>query len=369
MEESPPWAWVCTCGAVIPRGPQGPHQADAVNAHARQHRHEVAASATEGWRFGPVPTAMMPLSDVPPPYAYQMPLVNLATGDVDPRRTFVVPNPAHEAFRWHGGTPYQITSLHGDAALPPLARLDRAIQDVERALALITQCAPPLPEGAPPDRFRQRLAQAVNGLCSAERDVHRLQDDLLVTHTAYEVDCLRQREYLPYEAQPMFHGNSDGRRYFNNHGPTWRGPLTIQEQLQRYGAALREAASHAAMAVLADESDMRQVPTHFAGTEYAAHLFSATSFADEEEGHDLERVRAIIAPDAPPLRVSVYVTQNRDASTRASGQLQAAGIPYWIRGTVLSPAHTKTSQGPRTEYEIFVRREDAPAAKAVLERT
>ncbi len=145
--------------------------------------------------------------------------------------------------------------------------------------------------------FRRRLAQAVNWLCSAGRDVDRLQDDLLVTHATYDADCLQRREYVPYEAQPMFQLDSEDGRYFSGRGRSFSGPLTIQEHLRRYGVALGQAAREAAMALLADESEMRQDPTESIGwTDYQMHLFGATSFADEEEGADLKAVRAIIAP-------------------------------------------------------------------------
>ena len=100
----------------------------------------------------------------------------------------------------------------------------------------------------------------------------------------------------------------------------------------------------------------------------AAPLFGATSFAYEEEGADLKAVRAIIAPDAAPLRVSVYVTQSRDAYTRTSSQLQEAGIRFEFRGTALSRADTGTPNARLTEWEVFVRPEDEQAAKTGLGR-
>lgn len=363
------WGWVCSCGATIARGTTVQHEHDGINAHAAHHRKEVAQTATGGWRFGPFPAEIIPQRDFPPQMSYQMRLTNLQTGEVDPHHTWGVENPAYAALRWHGGTPYQIVPQHDDDSLPALARIDRAIKDVERALALVQLCQPPLPEDAYPEVFRQRLAQAVNCLCSAERDVGRLQDELLVTHATHDADCLRQREYLPYEAQPMFHLGSDDVRYFSGQGRTTRGPLTIQEYLHRYGVALREASKDAAMAILAEESDMRQDSTESVGwTEYQMHLFGATSFSAEEEGGDLEMVRAIIAPNAPPLRVSVYVTQSDVDSTRMSRKLQDAGISYSVRGTVLSRADSGTPHGRMTQYEIIVRREDEQAAKTALGR-
>ncbi len=363
------WVWVCTCGTIIPRESEGRHQDGGVNAHAAQHRKEVAKTATEGWGFGPFPATIVPTSAFPPPHAYEMSLTHGATGEADPRHRYVVPNPAHEAFRWHGGTPYRIEPQHRDESVPPLARIDRAIKDVEYALELVEQCQPPLPADADPEVFRQRLAQAVNLLCSAERDVDRLQDELLVTHATYDADCLRQRKYLPYEAQPMFQLDSDDGRYFSGRGSSFSGPLTIQEHLRRYGIALGEAAKEAAMALLADQSDMRQYPAESIGwTAYQMHLFGATSFADEEEGHDLETVRAIIAPDAPPLRVSVYVTQSDDDCTLASRELQEAGIRFGLRRTVISRGDPGTPHGRLTQYEIIVRQEDEQAAKTALGR-
>ena len=363
------WQWVCNCGANIPCGPAGQHEHDAINAHAAQHRKEVAQTATGGWRFGPFPAEIIPRRNFPPQMSYQMRLTNLQTGEVDPHHTWGVENPAYAALRWHGGTPYQIEPLHDDDSLPALARIDRAIKDVEHALELVRQCEPPLPENAHPEVFRHRLVQAVNCLCSADRDVDRLQDELLVTHATYDVDCLRQREYLPYAAEPMFHLDSDDERYFSSRGRTTRGPLTIHEHLHRYGEALRAAAKDAAMALLADESDMRQEPTESIGwTEYQMHLFGSTSFAIEEEGGDLEMVRTIIAPDAPPLRLSVYATQSEINSTHASRKLQDGGIQFWLRQTVLSRGDTGTSNGRLTQYEIIVRREDEAAAKTALGR-
>ena len=49
------WVWVCTCGTIIPREPEGRHQDDGVNAHVAQHRKEVAKTATEGWGSGRFP--------------------------------------------------------------------------------------------------------------------------------------------------------------------------------------------------------------------------------------------------------------------------------------------------------------------------
>jgi len=121
------------------------------------------------------------------------------------------------------------------------------------------------------------------------------------------------------------------------------------------------------MALLDDESAMRQDPTEAIGwTDYQMHLFGATSFADEEEGADLETVRAILAPAEAPLRVSVYRTQNRDHCTRASSQLQEVGIRFEVRGTALSRANTGIPTARLTEWQIFVRREDAQAAQTAL---
>ena len=363
------WGWVCNCGATIPCGPAGPHAHDAINVHAAQHRQEVTQTGPGGWGHGPFPSEIIPGSDFPPEMAYEMRLTNLQTGEVDPHQTWGVENPAYAALRWHGGTPYRIEPQHDDDSLPVLARIDRAIKDVERALELVAECQPPLAADTLPEVFRRRLAQAINRLCSANRDVARLQDELLITHAAYDADCLRQRRYGAFEAEPMFHLNADGGRYFSARGRSFSGPLTIQEHLRRYSIALGEASKEAAMALLADESEMRQDPTESTGgTEYDTHLFGAASFSYEEEGDDLETVRAIVAPDAPPLRVSVYVTQCHDDCHRAVGQLQETGIAYSVLQTRLSRADRRTPQGGLTQYEIIVRREDEQAAKTALGR-
>lgn len=363
------WGWVCNCGATIPRGPAGRYEHDAINAHVAQHRQEVAQTAAARGKSGSLPTAIVPRHDFPSPWSHQMRLTNLRTGEVDPHHTYGVENPAYGALRWHGGTPYQIEPQHDDDSLPALARIDRAIKDVEYALKLVVQCQPPIPAGTDPEVFRRRLAHAVNGLCSAGRDVDRLQDDLLVTHATYDADCLLRREYMPYEAKPMFRLDSEGVRYFSGWGRSFSGPLTIQEYLRRYGVALGHAAKEAAMALLADESDMRQPPIASVGwTDYQMHLFGATSFADEEEGDDLATVRAIIAPHAPPLRVSVYMTQSRDDCSRAARQLQEADILYFVHGTALSRADKGTPNARLTEWEIFVWREDEQAAKTAMGR-
>lgn len=143
---------------------------------------------------------------------------------------------------WHGGAPYRIEPQHRNNPIPSLARIDRAIKDVEYGLELVEQCQPPLPADTDPEVYRRRLARAVNLLCSAGRDVDQLQDELLITHASHDVDCLRQRRYYAFEAQPMFHLDSDGGRYFSGRGRSFSGPLTIQEHLRRYGGALREAA-------------------------------------------------------------------------------------------------------------------------------
>ncbi|MDA8204842.1 MAG: hypothetical protein M0Z36_02150 [Thermaerobacter sp.] len=258
--------------------------------------------------------------------------------------------------------------LIDDKPVPTVARIDRAMQDVEAAVALIAQCEPPLADDAHSELFRQRLARAVNLLCSADRDIAVLKDELFITHGPYDADCLRQREYLPFEPQPMFQVNTDNTRFFAGGGGGHVGPMTIQEHLHRYSSAICGAAQSAAMALLVDEADMRQDPAagSHGWTDYQLHLLNATAFVDEEEGHDLQAVRAIIAPNAKPLRVSVYVTTSDVNYTRASGKLQDAGIHFWLR-TVSSRAGTGTPNGRMTTYEIFVRRDNEPEAKAALD--
>lgn len=365
------WVWVCNCGAHVPRGPAGQHEFDAINNHTAQHRKEVDKTARGRgcWGSGPLPKEIVSRRDFPPQFSYQMRLTNLKTGEVDPHYTFGVENPAYGALRWHGGTPYQIEPQHRDESLSSLARIDRAIKDVERALRLVEQCEPPLPADAHPEVFRRRLVQAVNLLCSAGRDVDRLEDDLLVTHASHDADSIRQRQYYAFEAEPMFRLGSDEVRYFTGAGRSFSGPLTIQEHLRRYSLALNEAAKEAAMALLAEEADMRQDPTGaIEWTEYQMHLFGATTFVDEEEGSDLKTVRAIVEPNAPPLRVSVCVTQSQGNLTEASRKLQDAGIVFSQKGTVLSRGDTETPNGRLVEYEIFVRREDEQLAKTALGR-
>lgn len=57
MEEED-WAWVCTCGAVIPRGPEG-RERETAQAHAAEHRFEISEAG--GRKFGPVPPTLVPL--------------------------------------------------------------------------------------------------------------------------------------------------------------------------------------------------------------------------------------------------------------------------------------------------------------------
>ncbi|MDA8204841.1 MAG: hypothetical protein M0Z36_02145 [Thermaerobacter sp.] len=101
------WVWVCDCGAHILTGPEGRHKYDAINAHAHQHRAEVGKTTTGGWGFGPFPATIVPTSEFPTPFAYEMRWTNLQTGAVAPHPTFGVENPAYEALQWHGGTPYR----------------------------------------------------------------------------------------------------------------------------------------------------------------------------------------------------------------------------------------------------------------------
>lgn len=156
---------------------------------------------------------------------------------------------------------------------------------------------PPLLDSVHPDCFRTRLAQAVNLLGSAARDVQILKDDLFIAYAARDAERLRQREYLPFEAQPMFHLGSNEERYFNDQSYTMRGPQTIQEALGGYWAELRRAARAAAMALLAEEADMRNGADVDGWTPYRQNLFKATRFTWEEGSQALQWVRSIIALD------------------------------------------------------------------------
>lgn len=64
-------------------------------------------------------------------------------------------------------------------------------------------------------------------------------------------------------------------------------------------------------------------------------------------------------------RVSVYVAMGDVNYIRASGKLQDAGIPFWLK-MMGSSAGMMTPNGDLTEYEIFVRLEDEHEAKAAL---
>lgn len=133
MEEED-WAWVCTCGAVIPRGPEG-RERETAQAHAAEHRFEISEAG--GRKFGPVPTTLVPLGDFPSPSVCRMEWTNRRTGAVTPQGMVIVANPAYEAFIWHGGTPYQIGPQHPDEPVLPGVRIDRIIQDVDVAVAII----------------------------------------------------------------------------------------------------------------------------------------------------------------------------------------------------------------------------------------
>lgn len=294
------WAWVCTCGTVIPGTPKDRDALLAVSAHAEQHRHALEKIFAHGSTLDPIPTAIIPLKDFPPPYAFRIPLTNLTTGEEAPHFNFGVANPDYEALRQNGGTPYRIEALYKPGPLSSVALLDRAIRDVDVAVTLIGECHPPLGEGISPDFFRERLLQAVNLLCSAHRDLSILKDQLFITHAAYDQECLRQRHYCAFEPEPMFYLTGEDQRGFTGGGHAFSGPLTIQEHLTRYASALYESAQHAALALLVDESDMRQDPPGNLSTAYQMHLFGAMAFTYEEESDDLHKVRVLIASDDVP---------------------------------------------------------------------
>ena len=94
-----------------------------------------------------------------PPPGYEARWTNLDTGEVDAGRTYVIENPEYEAFQRHGGTPYQIEPQHNDGPISPGDRLDRAIQDVDRAMGLIEKADRVLVEPATADRclFRHHM--------------------------------------------------------------------------------------------------------------------------------------------------------------------------------------------------------------------
>ena len=297
MEEED-WAWVCTCGAVIPRGPEG-RERETAQAHAAEHRVEIPEAG--GQKFGPVPTTLVPPSEFPSPSVCRVEWTNRRTGEVAPQGMVIVANPAYEAFIWHGGTTYQIVPQHPDEPVPPGVRIDRIIQDVDEAMVLIQRCLPPVPDEDDPEQIRQRLVRAVNLFCSAERDIMMLRDELFMSHAVWDAEVLRQRQYLPFQAQPMFRwGGSEGR-YFNGRSyagqeRAFHGPLTIQELLAQYAEGLNEAARHVAMAVLAE--DGARLDASGEETEYQQHLFAATMFTDEPEAEHVRTVRSIIAPEA-----------------------------------------------------------------------
>ena len=74
---------------------------------------------------------------------------------MDAGRTYVIENPEYEAFQGHGGTPYQIEPQHDFGPISPGDRIDRAIQDVDRAMGLIEKGDRLLQEPATADLCRE----------------------------------------------------------------------------------------------------------------------------------------------------------------------------------------------------------------------
>ncbi len=121
-----------------------------------------------------------------------------------------------------------------------------------------------------------------------------LRDELLIVYADRDVELLRQREYEPFEPQPMFRWNEQEGRYFHDEGNLHRGPMTIHEQLDNYWLQVRQAARAAAMALLADEAEMRA--DNDAETPYKEYLLAATSLSWEQGSNTLHEIRSIIAP-------------------------------------------------------------------------
>ena len=133
-----------------------------------------------------------------------------------------------------------------------------------------------------------------------------LRGALFISHAVRDADVLRQRQYLPFPAQPMFRWSAPDGHDFNGRSYAGKelafrggGPLIIQELLTQYAAALNEAARHVAMAVLAEDAAMRdRLDASGEETAYGQHLFAATMFILEPEAENVRTVRAIIAPAA-----------------------------------------------------------------------
>ncbi len=290
------WVWVCTCGAHMRPGPGLPED-DPIYAHMDHHKEALALAAHEEGAVSALPRVMTtPPAALPPP-GYEARWTNLDTGEVDAGRTYVIENPEYEAFQRHGGTPYQIEPQHNDGPISPGDRLDRAIQDVDRAMDLIEKADRVLVEPATADRCRDRLARAVNLLSSAARDVDILRTELPIIYADREAVALQQRTWVPFEPQPMFGWDPEEGRYVREAGNVHTGPLTIREQLDNYWATLRQAARDAAMALLLTAETERERPARAprVSTPYAGRLIGATSPTWEEGHNTLRELRSMLA--------------------------------------------------------------------------
>lgn len=276
-------------------GPGGPGaEGDPMYAHMAHHEETVAQIPPTGEGCQAVPRVMITPPTAPPPPAYEARWTNLDTGEVDAERTYVIADPEYEAFQRHGGMPYQVEPQHDAGPIPLRDRIDRAMQDVERAMSLIKEGDHGLgnnPVAGEP--CRDRLAQAVNLLCSAARDVDILRNELPIILVDCEAEALNQRQWMPFAPQPMFAWTAETGRVFREAGTVYTGPLTIREKLDKYWSTLCQAARDAAMALLmAAETELREVgpsPT------YESHLIGATR-PSWEEGHDILReLRSMIA--------------------------------------------------------------------------
>ncbi len=211
------WVWVYTCGAQMRPGP-GLQEDDLIYAHMDHHKEALALAAHEEGAVSALPRVMTtPPAALPPP-VYEARWMNLATGEVDAGRTYVIENPEYEAFQRHGGTPYQIEPQHDGGPISPGDRIDRAIQDVDREMGLIEKADRVLVEPATADRCRDRLARAVNLLSSAARDVDILRTELPIIYADREAVARKQRTWVPFEPQPMFGWDPEEGRYVREAG-------------------------------------------------------------------------------------------------------------------------------------------------------